>query len=156
MFRISLKVGDSRLAETLNRLHKIGLQNWEVQRTDQSVISAPVSTNSGTQPVAEKVVKVRRHKRRYAYNPEKQKAHPRNKGLQDAAIAIIREQGPAPFPLAEVMKRGHEAGLTTATVFRGLRVEQREGNLAKLEPGIYQRTGKSFAAQVVGSMKQAS
>lgn len=155
MFRISLKVGDSRLAETLNRLHKIGLQNWEVQRTDQSVVGNPSSSINGAQlAVEKKVVKVRRHKRTYTYN--RNNRHPRDKGLQDAAIAIIREQGPAPFKLTDLLIKADQSGLTKATVFRGLRVEQREGNIVKLEPGTYQRTGKSFAAQVVGSMKQAS
>lgn len=151
MFNVSLKVSDAKLADTLIRLQTIIPGGVEVTRIgeESQLASTPASRLPGpATPATPKLVKVRQHKRAYKG---------RGAGIdtqQNKAVEVLSTLGVPPFAVKEYLDRCEAKGVGKPAAYRAIRIETQSGNLKKLEPGRYQRTGAGFAKAVVSDLRE--
>ena len=151
MFNISFLVSDAKLADTLTRLQSVIPGGVEVLHMGGQAQLQPTTQQASTpKPKPSHPVKVKAHQRNYLGR------HSGPNSQVSRTQAIINTIGVGPFPVAQLIEQGGKLGIGKPAIYRAIRAELDAGNLAKIEPGLYQRTGASFAKGVVAGATRQS
>jgi hypothetical protein len=69
---------------------------------------------------------------------------PKEDQLQRKAIEVLLKKGIQPFRIADLIRECEANGSNKPAVYRAIWLLMAEGNVVRVEPGLYQRTGQSF------------
>ena len=149
MFNVSFLVADNKLPDTLARLHQI-VQIVTVTHLGTSLNNAeqPASLPTAAAIAKATKVKVKRHFRKRPPSA--------GEGTQDQrCLTLIQTYGSAPFQVKSYLEKSERLNLNKAAAYRALRMAIDAGDLNRLEPGIYQRTGQGMSKSLNPAQKQA-
>lgn len=131
-YRVAFNVSTNKLADVIGWLDTI----------PHSQLAIKVAASQGnTQPAVAQPRKAKRTAK---------KRVPRATTQQEKILQLLATRGLPPFKSSELARQAKALGIPSPRVFNVLRREVSSGNLRKLEPGVYQKTGQTHSEAMAG------